>query len=417
MNDSIREQLLGRIPLLAALPDSEIQNLAASLRPCAFPAGALLFHEGKAEDHFYILLEGRVEILKALDTPDERLLGVRDPVEFIGEMSLFNRDGRHTASVRAVTPLQMLEMARADFDALLHRQPALAYDVVRTLSTRLHASEDLTIRDLQCKNRQLAEAYEQLQAAQAQLVEKEKLERELAIARAIQESILPPALPHVPGFDFGARLLPARAVGGDFYDLIPLGGDRLGIVVGDVSDKGVPAALFMALTYSLVRAEAARAGSPCEALLTVNRHLLNMNTAGMFVTILYGVLNYATCEFHYARAGHPPPLVLDGRGQAVAIGRSRGQPLGPFAHPELDEQCLRLPVGGTALLYTDGVTEAVDAAEDLFGLERIHAVLSASQEVSAQATCDRVWNALEAFSGPVARHDDVTLVCIKVVGA
>jgi Serine phosphatase RsbU, regulator of sigma subunit len=119
---------------------------------------------------------------------------------------------------------------------------------VRVLSLRLEQHQNRTIRDLQEKNLQLTQAYEQLKAAQAHLIEKEKMERELEVARGIQQSMVPRKLPHLPGFDFGARMMPARAVGGDFFDFIPLSESTLGIVIGDVSDKGVPAALFMALT-------------------------------------------------------------------------------------------------------------------------------------------------------------------------
>src|SRR5207302_6921336 len=134
-------------------------------------------------------------------------------------------------------------------------------------------AENRTIRDLQEKNLQLTQAYERLKLAQAQLIEKEKIEKELEVARGIQESMVPRKLPQLPGFDFGARMLPARAVGGDFFDFIPLNDGALGIVIGDVSDKGVPAALFMALTSNLLRAEAQRGSSVSDALLHVHRQL------------------------------------------------------------------------------------------------------------------------------------------------
>src|SRR5439155_21220972 len=129
------------------------------------------------------------------------------------------------------------------FDALLHRQPSLAYEMVRVLSVRLRESDDSTIRDLQEKNRQLTLAYEELQAAQAQIIEKEKLEYELQVARELQERMLPRALPGMEGFDFGARMVAARAVSGDFFDFIVLDDDAVGVVVGDVCGKGLPAAL------------------------------------------------------------------------------------------------------------------------------------------------------------------------------
>jgi serine phosphatase RsbU (regulator of sigma subunit) len=417
LESSMKEELISRVPLFASLPHSEIRHLANTLRPLSCPDQTLLIREGKTDDRFYILLDGQVEIIKALDSDAERLLGVRQAGSVIGEMSLFSRDGRHTASVRARTSLQLLEITRADFDALLHRQPSLAYEMVRTLSTRLDESENLTIRDLLEKNRQLRQAYDDLKAAQAQIIEKEKLESELDVARRIQRSLLPRERPRLPGFDFGMLIEPMSSVGGDFFDFIPLGGDRLGIAVGDVSDHGVPAALFMALTYSLLRAEASRAPSPAEALRNVNRHLMGLNASGMFVTVLYGILNGATREFHYVRAGHDRPLLLDAHREAIELRRGPGQLLGLLHEPTLDEQSLVLPSGGLLLMYTDGVTEAMDQDRNQFGRRGLQAALRAGGRTSAQDTCSVVRDAVSAYSGTSTPHDDITLVAVQAEGA
>jgi serine phosphatase RsbU (regulator of sigma subunit) len=309
-----------------------------------------------------------------------------------------------------------VEITRAQLDRLLHRQPTLAYELVRTLSRRLEESENLTILDLREKNRQLSLAYEELRAAQAQIIEKERMERELEVARHMQQSILPHELPRIAAFSFGARMVPARAVGGDFYDFIPLDGDHLGIVVGDVSDKGVPAALFMTLTYSLMRAEAGRTLSPAGALRAVNRLLLDINSSGMFVTLLYGVLDGATGRFAYARAGHPPPLVLDGRGDLVDIPFDTGQPLGLFEEPLLDEQSLVLPTDGLALAFTDGLSEATDSWETEFGVQCLQRALPGGSQLTAQGVCDRLWEAVEARCGQLGQQDDFTVVAIQGTG-
>src|SRR5512136_450513 len=402
--------IISNIPLFASLPSDEIEHLAGSLRPRAIPEQTLLLREGGMGDHFYILLEGQVEIIKALGTDAERLLAILGAGSLLGDMSLFGPDPRHTASVRARSPLQVFEMTRAEFDALLHRHPSLAYGMLRILTQRLDESENLVIRDMREKNRQLTQAYNELKAAQAQLVEKERLETELEVARTIQRSILPRTRPRLPGFDLGLLMEPMRSVGGDFYDFIRLGGDRLGIAVGDVSGHGVPAAIFMALTFSLLRAEAHRAGSPGEALRNVNCHLLDMNNSGMFVTVLYGVLNCATREFDYARAGHELPLLLDARREAVEQKTGRGQILGLFPEPVLDEQSVILAPGNLLLMYTDGVNEAMDRDRRQFGLEGLCGVLRARGRMPAQATCQAVYDAVRAHSGGMAQQDDVLLV-------
>jgi sigma-B regulation protein RsbU (phosphoserine phosphatase) len=410
----MQEQLINRVPLFASLSPGEMKRLADSLRPVEFPAGTLLFREGETANQFYFLLDGEIEIIKALGTAEERLLGVREAGTFIGEMSLFSPDGRRTASVRARAPLKALAMSHTDFDALLRRHPTVAYDMVRVLTTRLSESEDATIRDLHLKNRELMKAYHELKAAQAQIVEKEKMEHELEVARRIQRSILPRALPQRPGFDFGAQIVPMSAVGGDFFDFIPLDGDRLGIAVGDVSDHGVPAALFMALTATLLRAGAHRFDSPREVLRSVNHHLLDINDAGMFVTVLYGVLDYATRDFTYARAGHEPLIVFDAHGKWVEQSRVPGQLLGILPEPVLEVQRVTLTPGSTLFLYTDGVNEAFNVRDEMFGEARLRQAIAAHRRDSAQALCEGVLDHVTSFRGRAAQRDDVALAAVQV---
>jgi phosphoserine phosphatase RsbU/P len=409
----MQQDLISRVPLFASLPPAEIEYLVETLRPRQFGAGSLLFREGTVGDIFYILLGGQIEIIKALGTSDERLLGIRESGSLIGEMSLFNRDGLRTASVRARTLVQTLEMTRAEFDALLHRYPALGYDMVRVLSLRLEESENLTLCDLQEKNRQLTTAYEELKAAQSQIIEKEKLEHELQVAFKIQMSILPHKLPRLAGYDFGARIVPMSAVGGDFYDFIPLEGDRLGIVVGDVSGHGVPAALFMAMTVTMLRSEACHTCSPRDVLLAVNRHLLTMNGEGMFVTVLYGVLDETAREFTYARAGHEPPLMCSAGGEVTQLEIGAGQLLGLFEAPPLVERTVTLAGDSTLLLYSDGVVEAFNEQSEQFGEARLQAALCLTSRAPAQAVCDQILESVMAYCGSRPRNDDLTLVSVQ----
>jgi serine phosphatase RsbU (regulator of sigma subunit) len=409
----MREAYIRQVPLFVNLPEDEIRFLASSLQEVTLPANEVLFHEGDDADRFFILMEGLIEIVKELGTPDERLLGVREPGSFIGEMSLFNPEHRRTASVRARTALKLLEMTRTDFDALLTRQPTLAHEMVRVLTSRLAATENATIRDLRAKNLQLTRAYDDLQTAHIQIVEKEKLDHELQVAREIQASILPRRLPRLQGFDVGARMEPATAVGGDFFDFVPLGSGRLGVAVGDVSDKGMPSAIFMALTRSLIRAEAVRDVTPLETLRSVNRLLLDMNDAGMFVTVLYGVLDAPSSMFTFARAGHESPLVADVRGELLSPVRQAGQPLGLFPSPTLSEQSVRLDPGALLLIFTDGVTDAVDTKGEDFGIARLRAALANSARGSAQAVCDSLFASITSHRGSAPQHDDVTLVAVK----
>ena len=409
------EQVLAQVPLFASLPHDELEYLAAALRPIQVEPGTLLFREGECGDHFYVVLAGQAQVIKALGTPEELLFSVRGPGDFIGEMSLLGRDGLRTASVRVLGHARLLEMTRGDFDALLQRQPALAYEMVHLLTARLKSSQDNIVHDLQEKNRQLTQAYEELKNAQTQIIEKEKLESELEVAHNIQMSLLPRWLPQVADFDFGAQIAPMSAVGGDFYDFIPLDGQMLGIAIGDVSGHGVPAALFMALTVTLLRAEACRTCSPAEVLRGVNRQLLNLNNEGMFVTLLYGVLNCATHEFTYARAGHEPPILCraDGEWLDPDSDLECGQLLGLFNNPLLCERTLTLAPGSTLLLYTDGVTETTNSQSELFGGERLLAAVCAHRNSPAQAVCKRIWELVTAHRGDAPQRDDITMVCAQ----
>jgi len=402
------------IPLFASLPEREIEQLADVLVLRELPAGELVLEEDLTGDRYYILLEGEVEVLKALDTPDERLLGVRKANSFIGEMSLFTEDGRHTASVRARTPVRLLEMSHAELDALLHRHPAFAYEIIRTLSRRLDRSENAIIDELRQKNKRLTELLEALEKAQEQIIEKERYEKELEVARAIQMSILPSRLPECPHLEFGARIIPMAAVGGDFYDIIDLGEGTFGIAMGDVSDHGVPAALFMASTATLLRVEARRAGKPSEVLKAVNQHLLTMNEAGMFVTLLYGVFHCSQRRFEYARAGHELPLLIDPVGEQIPVARSAGQPLGLFENLLLDVQQLFLPAESLLVLYTDGVTESFDPDHVQFGHENTYRSARAVRNLPAEEICDHLLEALRTHRGGNRTADDVTVMAIKV---
>lgn len=416
------ETLLSRVPLFHDLPEEAIRELAATLTVRQVPHHTVLFYEGDVGRHFYILRDGDLEVVKGIGTADERVINTRHAGEFIGEMSLFNHDGLRTASVRARGNANLWEMTRAEFDELLTQYPFLAYEMVRVLSNRLTDAHNKAMTELIEKNRslehtnaELADALEELKAAQQQLIEKERLERELQLAAQIQMSILPRTLPVMPGFTFGARIVPARQVGGDLYDFIPLSETVLAIVIGDVSDKGVPAAIFMAQTHALIRAEARHNRSPRETLTRVNQYLLEMNASGLFVTVLYGILDCATYQFQYVRAGHELPILREPDGTVVTPPYAQGAPLGIFDFTLLDEGTLAVPPGTTLLLITDGVTEALNTQVEQFGEERIHAVLAAQGNTDAQSLCDSMLHEIGLFRGTANVHDDITVVAVQAV--
>jgi serine phosphatase RsbU (regulator of sigma subunit) len=260
----------------------------------------------------------------------------------------------------------------------------------------------------------LRENIDQLQTAQAELVKKERLEQELELARQVQQSMLPRIFPLAPGYAFAARNAPARRVGGDFYDVISLDAARFGLVIGDVSDKGMPAALYMALTRSLLLAEARRERSPAAVLKNVHHLLLALGEASMFVTVFYGVVDVPGRRLTYARAGHDLPLLL--REEAVEQLGGKGMVLGLAGLGELglSEEQLELAPGDRLVLYTDGLTDTRDENGRLFGQERFKATLKAHTDLAPVDFCAAVFADATAFQGGAEQYDDMTLLVVEV---
>jgi serine phosphatase RsbU (regulator of sigma subunit)/CRP-like cAMP-binding protein len=274
-------------------------------------------------------------------------------------------------------------------------------------------------RQVEEQAKELAEWNSVLETRVAEQVDKierlSKLELELSLAGEIQKSMLPRSIPRLEGYEFGARMIPAKSVGGDFFDFIPLGEDLMGIAVGDVSDKGIPAAIFMAMVRSLLRAEAHPGRSPKKVLRSVSRHLMDMNDKEMFVTILFGILNSATHQFHYARAGHEAPILFDGPGLIKRMPRTNGQALGVFDEIVLDEQTVELSKGCMLLVYSDGIPEATNRQNVSFGYEGVVCTVSQSYGSSAQKVCDELIRAVSEHQGESLQEDDVAVVVVRAV--
>ena len=208
--------LLARIPFFTALPADELDRLVSELQVVNLNSGDILFREGDPGEHLYVVVHGELEILMAPDTDNELILNILHAGEYLGEMSLIQPGGLRTASARARGDVVLLSMSREQFKDLLLRHPELSTAMVSVLSQRLDNTNVSTFRDLTEKNRQLQQAFDELKEAQEQLIEKERLERELKVAADIQMSILPDVLPVHADFDFGGRILPARQVGGGY---------------------------------------------------------------------------------------------------------------------------------------------------------------------------------------------------------
>jgi sigma-B regulation protein RsbU (phosphoserine phosphatase) len=246
---------------------------------------------------------------------------------------------------------------------------------------------------------------------QQERVEREQLEREIQLAREIQKTFIPTQLPDLPGWKLAATWRAARQVAGDFYDLIDLPGNWLGIIVADVADKGMPAALFMALTHMLMRATAPEEMSPAAVLARVNDLLVPETQHGMFVTAFYAVIDLENGTLLYANAGHNPPLLVKPGIQAEPLRRG-GMALGVLVGTQAPEHVLTMEKGDCLVLYTDGVTETFSAEGQLFGVERLKAVIQNTDASSAQVVLEAIVDSVADFGGDAAPSDDLTVVVL-----
>jgi len=248
-------------------------------------------------------------------------------------------------------------------------------------------------------------------------VDKGRLERELQMAHQVQASLLPLETPQVPGWDFDGTWLPARQVAGDYYDFIPFQDGKLGVIIADVSDKGMPAALFMALTRSTLRASMDGAQSPLEGITRANRLICEDSTSGMFVTLFYALLDPERHEITYVNAGHNPPLFYHrssraSKGQLGHLGRT-GMALGVLNENIYSQQTLKFSPGDFMILYTDGVTEAIDEDGVEFGIHNLEKIVLNNEDATAGEIVTAVQLAVENHSQEGARFDDTTIAVIK----
>ena len=250
-------------------------------------------------------------------------------------------------------------------------------------------------------------------------LEKQRIEESLKLAADIQMGMLPstfPAFPERNDFDLFAGIVPAKEVGGDFYDFFLIDKKHLCFVIGDVSGKGIPAALFMALTKTQIKASSSRRRTPGDVLYRANNDLCHENESGMFCTLFYGIMNMETGEVTYANAGHNPPYIINKNSEPVQIESTGGIALGVMEEMEFESATFTASKGDSMFLYTDGVNEAMNEADEEYSYERLEDYLKENSTGSITDMVNRNLESVKEFAGTAPQSDDITVLALRYLG-
>ena len=308
------------------------------------------------------------------------------------------------ADIKVVVPL----VSQGELIGLLNLGPRLSQQ-------EYSADDRKLLNDLATQTAPAVQVAQLVRQQQQQAQERERIEQELRVARLIQQTLLPKQLPNLPGYQLAAYYQPAREVGGDFYDFLELDDGRFGLVVGDVTDKGVPAALVMATTRTMLRASAQRLDSPGQVLERVNEVMVPDIPPNMFVTCLYAILDPATGRLTYANAGHDLPYRRKASGSAGGAEelRATGMPLGLLPGMGYEEKEIVLERGESVLFYSDGLVEAHDPQREMFGFPRLQGLVGTHRS-GGQALVNFLLSELARFTGEEwEQEDDITLVTLE----
>ena len=422
-------------PSFAHLPAAAIATLIERGAPSRFAPTEVLIQQDTPSDGAYLLLAGEVDIIvETLYGPVH--LARRGSGALLGELGAF-ADLPRTATVRASSEVEALHFARDDLVRIGRANPDLLLGIIQQLGqhtgtvnralgfyTNALAALERIDFDPAILDSLLHPAPELVNFARTfrkmaeQIILRRNQRDEMASAAAIQRAMLPPPL---AAGNWGGRVAlhaamrPAREIGGDFYDFFALGENRLGLVIGDVSGKGVPASLFMAMTRTVIRLIARQDATHDDDLATgigrANALLSADNDSAMFVTLIYGVLDVASGRLTYCNCGHNPPLVqrADGARERLTL---TGLPLGVLAEAEYATRTIMLMPGDRLFLFTDGITEANDPEGGEFGEARLMAALEALRDAAPRETVDGVIERVNAFAAGAPQADDITCLAL-----
>ncbi len=427
--------LLQRTPLFALVEREILERLAAAARLVHAPAGTMLIKQGEVGCEAFLLVAGVVDIVVEFEGLGSIRISEARPFDIIGETGALCHSPR-TTSVVAREAVTMLSIHQTALESLTAHHPEVALAILQTVAARLHragrhlaclisaaralregsATIDAVGRMLRAET-DFAPYAEAIEVVAGQIARNEALRQEMEAAARIQQSILPQAMAWQGTAAFAeiaASMRPARHVGGDFYDYFLIDEHRLAVVVGDVSGKGVPAALFMALARNAFRMMARSETSPARVLGAVNRMLCEGNDDLLFLTAVYGIVDRRTGEFTYGIGGHDAPLLLRAAHDASVLETTGDMALGIEETLEFSQKAVALTPDDRLLIYTDGVTEAQDGTDALFGRQRLRDLLTEASQCSAAALISAVNLAVDSFTSAAAQADDITCLALRL---
>ena len=354
----------------------------------------------KGEFEFLFAHNGKDALARLDENPDIRLvlsdinMPVMDGLTLLGQLEEVNPE------IRAV-----IISAYGDMENIRTAMNRGAFDFV---------TKPIDFNDLSITIEKTVKHIETLQQALQNRDRLVALKQELEVARHVQTSSLPEALPEGDDFDIGAVMTPAREIGGDFYDFFQIDDYRMGLVIADVSDKGVPAALITMVTRALLKSAANRHDAPGACLAEVNEFLSQDNDACMFVTIFYGVLDFRDGRLRYSNGGHNPPRLVRADGSVEALETTGDLALGVFAGHGFDEREVGVALGDTLFLYTDGITEACNRTNDEYGEARLDELLGRIGAHPSQKVVQGAVESVEEFADGAAQFDDMTCLSLRL---
>ena len=423
-------RLLAPLPIFARLDPPSLAAVAARCSFAHFHAGDRLMEEGQTSSFAVVILSGEVDVF--VKTPaGEVLVATVGPPHIVGELGAFASMPR-SATVVARGDLGVLRIERGELMSVTEAHPAIGVAIIGELGQRIHGMnrslaaltyaanalgrdeyDPQLLAELMGQRGELANFARAFANMAAEIEAKKRRRDEMQAAATIQNSILPRPLTRegmLAAVDLHAEMHPAREIGGDFYDYFLVDDHQLAVTVADVSGKGIPAALFMAVSRTVLRG-GERGDDMAEQMEDANRLLATENAASMFVTAFHGVIDLKTGALRYCNAGHNPPYVLRATGERETL-KATGIPFGVDEDMPYRIAETQLLPGDSLFLFSDGITEAFNPEGEEFGTARLEAALEAARGKGAAALVSDILEATQAFAAGAEQSDDITLLAL-----